>query len=205
MAGGEAAPRQWGLYPIGLKVEGRRCLVVGRGPTARRKTEELLDCGAIVDALDREFAPSDLDGVHLVVAATDDPRVRSAVSQQAAQRGIPCNVVDVNHLCSFYAPAVLRRGAMTIAIATDGKFPLLAVAIRDRLAAEIGDAIGPALERLGEGRELASARFADDPGERVDALRRLLSPQALEWILEGHIDKFEAHWESWKTELFSRA
>jgi len=205
MAGADTAPNQWGLYPIGLKVGGRRCLVVGEGPMARRKTEELLACGAIVDAVDSAFAPSDLDGAHLVVAATDDLKVQEAVARSATARGIPCNVVDVNHLCTFYAPAVLRRGAMTIAVATDGKFPLLAVAIRDRLAAALGEAIGPALERLGEGRDLACARFPKDPDERVAALRRLLSSQALEWILEGRLDAFEAHWESWKTELSSRA
>jgi len=205
MAAGDTASSRWCLYPIGLKVGGRRCLVVGAGPTALRKTAELLDCGAIVDVVDRACAPSDLDGVHLVVAATDDPKVQEAVARSAAARGIPCNVVDVNHLCTFYAPAVLRRGAMTISVATDGKFPLLAVAIRDRLAAALGEEIGPALECLGEGRELACARFPDDPDERVAALRRLLSSRAVDLILEGHLDEFEAHWESWKTELSSRA
>jgi siroheme synthase-like protein len=201
MPEGHTATCRSGLYPIGLKVEGRRCLVVGSGPTARRKFDELLDCGAIIHAVERDFAPSDLDGVHLVVAATDDPCVQEAVAQSAAARGIPCNVVDVNHLCTFYAPAILRRGAMTIAVATDGKFPLLAVAIRDRLAAALRESIGPALELLGQGRTLAAARFPNHPAERVAALRSLLSAQALEWILDGDNDAFEAHWESWKTEL----
>lgn len=193
------------LYPIGLKVGGRRCLVVGSGETARRKTEELIDCGAIVHAVASAFTPSDLDGVHLVVAAIDDPRIQKAVARSAAARGIPCNVVDVNHLCTFYAPAVLRRGAMTISVATDGKFPLLAVAIRDRFAAALGEAVGPALELLGEGRDLACARFPDDRDERVAALRKLLSSRALEWILAGHLSEFKAHWELWKTELSARA
>jgi siroheme synthase-like protein len=200
-----AVSGQAGLYPVGLKIEGRRCLVVGSGPTARRKTEELLECGAIVHAIDGCFASSDLDGAHLVVAATDDPKLQQDVSREAAGRGIPCNVVDVNHLCTFYAPAVLRRGSVTISVATDGKFPLLAVAIKERIAAVLGTAIGPALELLSEGRELACARFPDDPEARVAALKRLLSERALESILEERLDEFEAHWESWKTELYSRA
>ncbi len=191
------------MYPIGLKVGGRRCLVVGRGPIARRKRKELLDCGAIVNAVDRDFEPSDLEGVHLVVAATDDPRVRDEVARSATERGIPCNVVDVNHLCTFYAPAVLRRGALTITVATDGKFPLLAVALRDRIAAELGEAIGPALDFLGEARAIAASRFPDDPEARVAALRRLLPSQALASILAGRLDEFEAHLHAWKAELFS--
>ena len=85
------------------------------------------------------------------------------MARSAAERGIPCNVVDVNDLCTFYAPAVLRLGSVTISVATEGKFPLLAVAIRDRIAATLGRAVGPALERLSEARNLAWARFPDDP------------------------------------------
>jgi precorrin-2 dehydrogenase/sirohydrochlorin ferrochelatase len=205
MAEGHTGSSPWGLYPIGLKIAGRRCLVVGSGPTARRKMDELLACGAIVEGVPCAFVPSDLDGASLVVAATDDSRVQAAVAESAAARGIPCNVVDVNHLCTFYAPAVLRRGAMTISIATDGKFPLLAVAVRDRLAGLLDESIGPALELLGEGRELAAAHYPDEPDERVAALRRLLSSRAVEWILDGRLERFEAHWKSWKKDLHSRA
>ena len=203
MAGPMPGSSRQALYPIGLKVGGRRCLVVGRGDAARRKRSELQECGAIVRTIDGPFAPSDLEGVHLVVAATDDRQVQEDVARAAGERGIPCNVVDVNHLCSYYAPAVLRRGALTVTVATDGKFPLLAVALRDRIAADLGEGIAAALELLGEGRALAVARFPDDPEQRVDALRRLLSPDALASILDGRLDAFTTHWEAWKTELAS--
>lgn len=203
MAGATAESNRQVLYPIGLKLDGRRCLVVGRGPMARRKQKELLDCGALVHAIDGPFLPSDLEAVHLVVAATDDRRVQEDVARAAGAAGIPCNVVDVNDLCTFYAPAVLRRGALTVTVATDGKFPLLAVALRDRIAADLGDAVAPALELLGEGRALAVARFPHDPDQRVEALRRLLSPDALAFIVEGRLDAFREHFESWKTGLSS--
>lgn len=203
MAGTTAESNRQALYPIGLKVGGRRCLVVGRGETAQRKRKELADCGAIVHSIDAPFLSSDLDGVHLVVAATDDRQVQEDVAREADARGIPCNVVDVNDLCTFYAPAVLRRGALTITVATDGTFPLLAVALRDRIAAGLADAVGDALELLGEGRALAVLRYADDSAKRVDALRRLLTPAALEAIVEGRLDEFRAQWEAWKAELSS--
>jgi len=205
MQGVDRTSSRYCLYPIGLKLVDRLCLVVGSGPIARRKAEELLECGAMVREVSRDFKPADLDGVHVVVAATDDTEVQEAVAHAAASRGIPCNVVDVNHLCTFYAPAVLRRGAMTITVATDGKFPLLAVAIRDRLAATLGGTIGPALEILGDARDLARERYPDDPDERVTALRELLSEPALNSILEGRLAEFEAHWTSWKTNLAARA
>ncbi len=209
------------LYPIFLKLEGEHALVVGGGTLARRKTQDLLVCGARVhvvapdwrddfDALagngsltrsTRRFEHRDLDGVRLVVAATDEPAVHDDVAGEALRRGIPCNVVDVNPLCSYYVPAVFRRGSLTVAIATDGKFPLLAAAVRDRIAQDLGPALAPALERLAEGRELAFTRWPEDPGARLAALRRLLTPEALERIVEGRLDAFDRHWETWKATL----
>ncbi len=193
------------LYPIGLLLHGKRCLVVGTGPLARKKADELRDCGARVDAIATEFEPSDLAGAHLVVVAGAGPELQERVAQAAEARGIPCNVLDVNHLCTFYAPAVLRRGALTISVATEGKSPLLAVAVRDRIAETLPDAVGPALELLDEGRRLARARYPDDFEARVAALRALLSPAAFESIVAGHFVEFERHWESWKTELSAKA
>ncbi len=198
---GTAPTIRGALYPIGLKVEGRRCLVVGAGPTAHRKARDLAGCGAIVRAIDRDFDPSDLDGVCVVVAATDDPRLQESVSKAAEARGIPCNVVDVNRFCSFYTPAILRRGDVTVSVATNGKFPLLAVAIRDVIACVLPDAVGPSLEALEWGRSIVFARYPDDPEARTAALKRLLTPQALEWILHARLGDLDAHWASWKESL----
>ncbi len=212
------------LYPIALKLAGERSLVVGGGAIARRKAQDLLTCGALVhvvspewredfDALGnggrlsrstRAFETRDLEGVRVVVAATDDPEVQETVAGEAAARGIPCNVVDVNRLCTFYVPAVLRRGALTVAVTTEGKFPLLAVALRDRIASALGPQIGPALERLGDGRQLAFACHPNDPEKRLATLRALLPERALDLILEGRLPEFEAHWESWKAILPDR-
>ena len=85
------ARRRSTLYPIGLKLEGRRCLVVGTGSMARKKIDELLDCGASVHVVapEHEFDPSDLDGVHLVVSATDNSRIQDEVFRAASARAIP--------------------------------------------------------------------------------------------------------------------
>lgn len=209
------------LYPIALKLAGQRCLVVGGGPIALRKAQELLRSGALVHvvalewpadfgALAREgklsrttrrFEASDLDGVFVVVAATDDPQVQQEVARGAEERGILCNVVDVNPLCNFYVPAILRRGSLTFAVTTDGKYPLLAIALRDRIASIVGPEFGPALDRLAEGRELVFARYPRDPDARLQALRRLLPAHALDLLVEGRLEEFEAHWESWKSSL----
>lgn len=209
------------MYPAVLKLNGRRCLVVGGGPIALRKTGELLRGGALVHVVapdwpadfallegnerlrrsSHSFDPSDLEGVFLVVAATDDRATQQAVARGAEERGILCNVVDVPELCSFFFPAILRRGSLVVAVSTEGKSPLLAVAVRDKLAGALGPHLGAALERLAEGRAIVRALYPDDPERRRRALFRLLSPEAAQDLLDGRLDTFKRHWNRWKSSL----
>jgi len=209
------------LYPVLLKLAGRLCLVVGGGAVALHKTRELLRCGATVSVVapgwpadfgsfdgnplvsrsTRPFAPLDLGGVHLVVAATDDPETQREVARAAEERGILCNVVDVPALCNFYVPATLRRGSLTVSVSTEGKYPLLAVALRDSLARTLGAHLGPALDRLAEGRGIVRARYPEDPSRRTRALKDLLTDAALTDLVEGRLEAFEAHYRSWNSTL----
>ncbi len=217
----EAANGSPELYPIVLKLAGHRCLVVGGGPIALRKAVELLRCGASVRAVaqgwcaefalmdgqasftrtSRAFEPSDLDGVFLAVAATDDRGTQELVAAEAGKRGILLNVVDVPDLCDFFVPASLRRGSLVVSVSTEGKSPGFAAAVRDRIAEALAEEIGPGLERLDEARRLARARYPEDQNRRREALGRLISPAAVDGLMEGRLKTFEAHWRSWKESL----
>ena len=142
------------LYPLYLNIEGRRCLVVGGGTVALRKIEGLLNAGADVhvvspDILDeirrlpvsvqaRPFRESDARGTALVIAATDDHAVNLRVAASANELNIPVNVVDQPGLCSFFLPAVVRRGGLVISVSTSGASPALAKRLRQRLEMEFG-------------------------------------------------------------------
>lgn len=138
------------MFPVFLRLEGRRVLLVGGGTIAAGKLRALLDAGADVTvvapviadaiahapvtALRRRFEPSDLDGVWYVVAAA--PReVNAEVARSAHARGIFVNAVDDVENASAYAGAVLRRGGVTIALSTDGDAPALAGLLREGLEA----------------------------------------------------------------------
>src|SRR5439155_13420547 len=100
-----------------LDLDRRSVLVVGGGRVALEKTEGLLDCGAAVTVVAPEvlaeleqlpvelkrrgYRADDLDGRFLVVAATSTPSVNRRVYQDAEDRALLCNVVDVPELCSF--------------------------------------------------------------------------------------------------------
>lgn len=141
------------LFPMFLKLAGRRCLVVGGGAIAGPKIESLLSAGAQVLVVApqaservrqlaaggrvlweaRDFRPADLAGIFLAVVATSSPETNDSVFREAAGCGVLCNVVDDPERCDFYYPAVVRRGQLQIAVSTGGSSPALAQRIRKEL------------------------------------------------------------------------
>ena len=140
-------------YPVFLDLKGRRCVIVGGGEIAERKIAGLLECGAGITMVSpqvtpgiraraeagdirweaREYVDGDLKGAFLAIASTDDESVNRAVHEEASRDGIVLNVVDRTALCSFIAPAVVRRGEVTVALSTGGASPALARKLRETL------------------------------------------------------------------------
>ncbi|MBI3763875.1 MAG: bifunctional precorrin-2 dehydrogenase/sirohydrochlorin ferrochelatase [Chloroflexi bacterium] len=158
------------LYPIALRLEGRRCLVVGGGRVAERKVAALLDATADVVVVAPEVTPAlrelatmgrialherealadDVIGATLVIAATDIPQVNEIVWQASRAAGVLINTVDVPTHSDFYTPAVVRRPPATLAIDTDGHSPGLSAWLRRHLEAALPARLGELAETLGE-------------------------------------------------------
>jgi uroporphyrin-III C-methyltransferase/precorrin-2 dehydrogenase/sirohydrochlorin ferrochelatase len=144
------------LYPLALRLDGRRVLVVGGGAVATRRVPALLAAGALVEVVapeltpalrahadagrlgwrSRRFEPSDLDGVWLVQVAVDDPAAAGQVSTAAAERRIFCVRADDRAAATAWTPAVTRHGAVTVAVTDDGD-RRRALAVRDFVAAAL--------------------------------------------------------------------
>ncbi|MEV4847278.1 uroporphyrinogen-III C-methyltransferase [Micromonospora matsumotoense] len=159
-------------YPLGLRLAGRRVVVVGGGAVASRRVPALLDAGAdvllvapeVTPALrahvdagrlhwrPRRFAPDDLDGAWLVQVAVDDPLAAASVSDVADERRIFCVRADDRTAATAWTPAVTRHGPVTVAVLGGGD-PHRAMGVRDAV------------------RELLNARtgLLVDPGEPVAA------------------------------------
>ena len=147
------------FYIACLKLSGRRCLVVGGGDIGLEKVEGLLACDGDVtlvapDAIEplqelaaegsiawerRAYAPADLEGTFMVIAATSDSEVNIGIYEDAERRAMLVNVVDVPPLCNFILPAIIRTGPLAIAISTAGASPALAKRIRNEIASEYGE------------------------------------------------------------------
>ncbi len=145
------------IVPVGLRVEGRRILVVGAGRIGARKAAVYVEQGAevivvapeqgpemaelpVAKRVCREFVAEDLDGVWLVVAATGDPEVDGAVFREAEQRRIWCNAADDPVHCSVVLPAVARRGDFTVSVSTGGRSPAVASWLCRRIEAILDNA-----------------------------------------------------------------
>ncbi|MBM0233981.1 uroporphyrinogen-III C-methyltransferase [Micromonospora sp. STR1_7] len=157
-------------YPLGLRLDGRRVVVVGGGAVATRRVPALLDAGAdvllvapeLTPALrahvnaarlrwaPRRFTPEDLDGAWLVQVAIDDPAAAESVSAAAAERRIFCVRADDRTAATAWTPAVTRHGPVTVAVLGGGdprRAMTIRDAIRDLLAAREGPLVdGPALD-----------------------------------------------------------
>lgn len=186
------------LYPVGLVVAGRPVLVVGGGRVAAEKIRNLVACGADVrvvatavadevralgvDVEERPYRGGEAGDYRLVVAATDDPEVNRAVRDDADAAGVWVNAADDPENCTFTLPAVLRRGPVTVTVATGGHSPALAAWLRDRLAGEVG----PEYEVLAA--LLAEARAATSGVRRSpDDWRNILDSGILDDIRAGRI------------------
>jgi siroheme synthase-like protein len=187
------------LFPLFLKLEGRRCLVVGAGFVAEGKIQSLLDAGAEIHVVAPEatagirrwadqgvilwkqqaFSADDLAGAVLVITATSLPEINEAVFQEARRRGVLCNSVDDPKRCDFYYGALVRRGDLQIAISTAGHSPALAQRLRLRLEAQFGPEYGRWLDQLGRIRQqLLKSNI--NPEERKAVLHRLASQEAFD-------------------------
>jgi precorrin-2 dehydrogenase/sirohydrochlorin ferrochelatase len=180
------------LFPMFVKLDGCRCVVVGAGAIARQKLEGLLESGADirivapeakeeiqelarcgrVSWIRAEFESGHLAGARLVIAATGNTEVNEVVYRAAQEQGVFCNSVDDPERCDFYYPAVVRRGDLQIAISTAGKSPALAQRLRKELEVQFDASYIGWLNWLGKVRELFFQRQVE-PGLRTRTLHRI--------------------------------
>ena len=178
------------FYMACLDVEGRRCLVVGGGAVGLEKAAGLVACGARVTVVspelhagfaeldvewrERDYETGDLEGMFLVIAATDETAVNRAVHRDAEERQMLCNVADVPELCNFILPAVHREGPIAVAVSTGGASPALAKRLRSQIAELVGPEHAVLAEELRALRPEVKERF-DTYEERRDYFEDLVT------------------------------
>ncbi len=174
-------------YLVNLDVRNRPALVVGAGEVAARKIRALVDAGARVTVIApavcdqveglaragtvrverRAYSPGDADGAFIVIAATNLDEVNREVAEDASRRGALVNVVDRPALGHFSVPAVVRRGDLTLAIATEGRCPSFSRVLREQLERQFGPEYEGVVSQLAALRDRLMA--AGWPHSRIHA------------------------------------
>ncbi|RLB16026.1 MAG: bifunctional precorrin-2 dehydrogenase/sirohydrochlorin ferrochelatase [Deltaproteobacteria bacterium] len=197
-------------YPVFLDLNHKRALVVGGGLVAQRKVETLVNYGASISVISREltgrleemaaegilqylgpeFRDEYLEGVFLVIAATDDPMLNHQVSQRAQERGLLINAVDQPEDCNFIVPAIMSRGDLQIAISTSGKSPALAGKIRQQMEVQFGEEYERLLFLMGRIRKEVLSRGLPQK-ENKSIFKKIIDSGILEALAEKDRERVE--------------
>jgi len=172
-------------YPIFLDVKDRCCLVAGGGGVGTRKAIGLARAGARVTVVSlgfsdelsntpvsaitlkkKKFEDSDLDGMSLAFAATDNMQLNAGIRQAAQKKNILCNIADGQDKGDFILPAVVDRGDLLFAVSTCGASPALSKCLRMEIEARFGPEYGILAALLGRIRAILLERGHDPKGHR---------------------------------------
>ncbi|MBD0444776.1 siroheme synthase CysG [Acinetobacter nosocomialis] len=196
------------IFPISLKLQQQRCLIVGGGHIALRKATLLAKAGAIIDIVAPEIEEQLLQlvtatsGQHfaevfsekflstpyrLVIAATNDPQVNKTVFEQCEVRHLLVNSVDDIPHCRFMVPAIIDRSPLVISVASNGTSPVLSRQIRTQLETSIPHGMGKLAEFSGKWRNQVKEKISN-PDERRIFWENLYASPLKEQVFNDNLD-----------------
>lgn len=191
-------------FPFFIEIGQKPCLVVGGGMVALRKIEKLLPFGgditvvspafcreveemAGIRRIQRKFQPQDIDGMLFVIGATDDEAVNAEVSSLCKERNIPVNIVDDREKCTFFFPALVKKGEFVAGFSSGGGSPLAAQFIRKRVEEAVPEGFDKVVELLANVRQRVKTEIPDIK-KREQIFKRIF---ALALEKEGNVSEEE--------------
>lgn len=165
-------------FPFFVNIKNKKCYIFGGGMVAYRKVEALLEfeaditlispkvCDEILNLKDklqiihRKYREEDIDDAFFVIAATDDQKVNSDISEACMKRNILVNVVDELKECSFLFPAYVKKGDISIGITTSGKSPVMAGRMKKMIQDILPDYYETLVDTLGGFRAIIKEKIA---------------------------------------------
>jgi precorrin-2 dehydrogenase/sirohydrochlorin ferrochelatase len=197
-------------YPVHLDINNRKVLVVGGGSVGTRKVKTLLDCGARVTVVspevsrqlrelaasgdiklaERSYQSEDLNGVFVVIGATDDERLNQQISSDADRLNTLCNIADRPEVCNFILPSIVQRDDLVITISTSGQSPALAKKLRKALENQFGEEYGTLLQLMGAIRKKLLQQ-AHKPEAHKPLFEQLINSDLIAMIQAGKTEEID--------------
>ncbi|WP_134090307.1 TSUP family transporter [Olivibacter sp. XZL3] len=211
------------LFPVFLKLNDLKLLLIGGGPVGFEKLQALIGNSPQVkirvvakdiipeifalaerykqlEIVQKAFEPSDMEGMQLVVAATNNNQLNKEIKNDAAKRNLLVNVADKPALCDFYLGSIVKKGDLKIAISTNGKSPTIAKRLKEVLADSIPEEIDQTLQQMSALRAKLTGDFSDKVKKLNAVTAPLIAPEA---PVEGVRRNFK--WLIWLAIIFSVA
>ena len=185
--------------------------MVGGGGVGTRKVKTLLDCGARVTVVslevsqqlrdratsgditlaERSYRSEDLNGMFLVIGATNNEKLNKQISSDADRLNMLCNIADRPEVCNFILPSIVHRDDLVITISTSGQSPALAKKLRKALENQFGEEYGKLLRLMGAIR-IKLLQQAHEPEAHKPLFERLINSDLIEMIQEGEVEKIDS-------------
>lgn len=182
------------LFPVFVKLEELRLLIVGGGKIGLEKLQTVLqnspatqvsvvapeigqpvrDLAAVhpgIRLLERPYHPNDLEYADIVIVAVNDKLISATIARDAREKGVLINVADTPELCDFYLGSIVRKGHLKIAISTNGKSPTIAKRLKEEIGSMIPEEMNAVLDDMQTIRKGLNGDFT----EKVRRLNELTS------------------------------
>ena len=195
------------FYPLNLNVENKKCVVVGGGKIAYDKITGLLEAGAQIDVIAKEFCPeilalksrlnliradysaSLLSTGAVLIAATNNAELNQQIAADARAKHFLVNIVD-DFAGDFIVPSRIRRGDFLLAISTGGKSPAFSRFVRTMLESEFNENFAAALEIISRYRAKVQPLLPTHT-DRINFWRETLTPELWQLIKSGDAARLE--------------
>ena len=202
------------LFPVFVKLEQLRLLIVGGGHVGLEKLQtvlqnspatavtlvapeiqpairELAERHATIRLIERGYDPGDLEYADIVIVAVNDRTVSETVAREAKEKGLLVNVADTPDLCDFYLSSVVRKGNLKIAISTNGKSPTIAKRLREEIGAMIPEEMESVLDNMQTIRQGMNGDFSEKVRKLNDLTAVLIAKQVKPEIPVPHKGKWQ--------------
>jgi hypothetical protein len=204
------------LFPVFLKLETLKLLIVGGGNVALEKLNAVINNSPLtkiklvgitisepiknlaagydlVELNERPFENPDLDDVDVVIIAVNDIRSSTGIRNEAKAKGLLVNVADQPDLCDFYLGSIVKKGNLKIAISTNGKSPTIAKRLKEVINNMIPDEMESVLEHMQTIRQGMDGDFSDKVKQLNDLTKVLVAKQV---TLENAVEPEQKKWSS---------
>jgi siroheme synthase-like protein len=185
------------LFPVFLKLETLRLLIVGAGNVATEKltavlthspntlikiiskeisesVSQLIRGKSNITLIKKEFEPNDLHDIDLVISAIGHREISNHIKEEAHKRNLLVNVADTPDLCDFYLGSILQKGNLKIAISTNGQSPTAAKRIKEMLQHALPEEIDEMIDNLHTIRNQLRGDFQNKVNKMNEITRSLI-------------------------------